>query len=345
MRRADTMDWDDDLDDEVRPRLFAAARAGEAVGLGTIIAADGGPRPVGAQMVVTADMRRGVLSGGCIDADVARHAREVLAGDGPRRLVYGRGSPFLDLALPCGRRLEVLVERIEPDDPAVHALERFSQQRQRAVWLSDGHARACRQLTDEPSDGEPWAARVVFEPRRHLIVVGSDAFARAIAALGLRTRWEVTLVGALDSDRVPAGLRVVTGRLERALATCHMDRWTAVAVALHDTEAEVEALDPALRSDAFYVGALGSRSRLVERRERLQEAGLGAQPIDRLHAPIGLPLGGTSPREVALAVMAEVAQEARRSLLAYFQPGGLAPQAMAALAVTPRPDVRGSLLR
>lgn len=344
MAEAGLLDWDEDLDDEVRPWLFAATRAGEAVGLATIIAADGGPRPVGAQMVVTADMRRGVLSGGCIDADVARHAREVLAGYVPRRLVYGRGSPFLDLALPCGRRLEVLVEWIEPDDPAVHALERFSHQRQPALWLSDGNARSCRTANDEPTDDRTWAARVLFEPSRHLIVVGSDAFARAIAALGLRTGWEVTLVGSLDLDRAPAGLRVVNDRIERALAACRLDRWTAVAVALHDTEAEVEVLGPALRSDAFYVGAMGSRSRLAERRERLREAGLASRTIDRLHAPIGLPLGGTVPREVALAVMAEVVGEARRPLPDLCQKD-CGDWSMPGLAVKSEPDLHGNRLQ
>ena len=345
MVEAGAMEWDDDLDDDIRPWLFAAARTGSAVGLATIIAADGGPRPVGAQMVVTADARHGVLSGGCIDADVARHARDVLEDGRPRRVVYGRGSPFMDLALPCGRRLEVLVERVAPNDPAVQALERFSHQRQPALWLSDGHARACRLVDDEWFDGEPWAGRVIFEPVRHLVVVGSDSFARAIAAQGLRMGWEVTLVGSLDPSAAPEGLRVLPGRTGAALATCDLDAWTAVAVALHDTEAEVEALGPALRSDAFYVGAMGSRSRLAERHGQLRDAGLTPQTIDRLRAPIGLPLGGGGPREVALAVVAEVVREARRPLCDYPVPEQLEVAAMSGTIETSRPASRGSMAR
>ena len=345
MAEAGAMEWDSDLDDDIRPWLFAAARTGSAVGLATIVDADGGPRPIGAQMVVTADARHGVLSGGCIDADVARHARDVLEDGRPRRVVYGRGSPFMDLALPCGRRLEVLVERIGPNDLALRALEWFSHQRQTALWLSDGHERLCGPNIEKPTDGEPWVARVLFEPSQHLVVVGSDAFARAIAALGLRIGWEVTLIGSLDPSVAPQSLRVLLGRTGAALATCDLDAWTAVAVALHDTEAEVEALGPALRSDAFYVGAMGSRSRLAERHGQLRDAGLTPQTIDRLRAPIGLPLGGGGPREVALAVVAEVVREARRPLCDYPVPEQLEVAAMSGTIETSRPASRGSMAR
>ena len=97
------------LEDDMRPRLFALAAAGAPFGLATIVAADGGPRPAGAQMAVAATQSWGFLSGGCIEDDVALNAREVVATGEPRTLVYGRGSPYLDMRLACGGRLEVLV--------------------------------------------------------------------------------------------------------------------------------------------------------------------------------------------------------------------------------------------
>ena len=97
------------MEDDMRPRMFEAAGRGRPFALVTIVAAEGGgPRGVGAQMVVTADDMGGFLSGGCIEADVALHARECLVDGEPRRLVYGRGSPFVDARLPCGGRLELL---------------------------------------------------------------------------------------------------------------------------------------------------------------------------------------------------------------------------------------------
>ena len=129
------------LEDDMRPRMFAAAEAGQAFALATIVEADGGPRPVGSQMVITRDHEWGFLSGGCIEADVALHGREVLADGIPQRLVYGRGSPFIDMRLPCGGRLELLIERIAPDDTAVRRLRALTEARSSARWQGDGTTR------------------------------------------------------------------------------------------------------------------------------------------------------------------------------------------------------------
>jgi xanthine dehydrogenase accessory factor len=92
------------LEDDIRPRMFEAADRGESFALATIVAADGGPRPPGAQMVITETASWGYLSGGCIEDDVAVNAREVIGDGRPRTLVYGEGSPFIDIRLPCGGR-------------------------------------------------------------------------------------------------------------------------------------------------------------------------------------------------------------------------------------------------
>src|SRR3546814_4792955 len=96
--------------------MFAAADEGLSFALATIVAADGGPRPVGAQMVVTETDSWGFLSGGCIESDVARNGREVIRDGRVRTLVYGKGSPFIDIRLPCGGRIEVAIERVGPGD-------------------------------------------------------------------------------------------------------------------------------------------------------------------------------------------------------------------------------------
>ena len=155
-----------------------------------------------------------------------------------------------------------------------------------------------------------WTARVAFAPRQRLMVVGSDPFACAIATMGLGLGWEVTVIGSPGAYEFPAGLLTLSDSPTQAFAEYRPDRWTAIAVTLHDADAEVEALVPALRSGAGYVGAMGSRSRLVERRERLQAAGLDPWTVARLRAPIGLALGGRSPGEVALSVAAEIVQVA-----------------------------------
>ena len=110
------------LADDIRPTLALALTRGPAA-LATIIAlGEGGPRPVGTQMVFGQNGVAGFLSGGCIEADVETHARACLEDGVARRLVYGQGSPWPDIQLLCGARIEILVERILPEDPAARTL-------------------------------------------------------------------------------------------------------------------------------------------------------------------------------------------------------------------------------
>lgn len=287
----------------MRPRMFAAADRGEAFALVTILAAEGGgPRGPGAQMVVTATDMGGFLSGGCIEADVAIHGRLTLDDHQPRRLVYGRGSPFVDTQLPCGGRLELLVERVAPDDPVIAQLRAASDARTPVVLVSDGRDRC---LKDEGHVGP--AILRSYVPTQRLLVVGADPFAMAIAAQGLRQDWEVTLIRQYGPEEPPP-LPVAYRRdaADAALLALQPDRWTAVAVATHDGDLDHAALVVALESEAGYVGVLGSRRRLPARLARLGADGLSAQTTSRLHAPIGLDIGARSPQEVAASVIAEI---------------------------------------
>src|ERR1700757_3481053 len=140
----DAFDWPVfGLPDDVRPALRRAALQGAPAALATLYAVEGGaPRGVGAQMVYAAGELSGFLSGGCVEADVARHALSVLAERRPRRLVYGEGGPP-DVRLACGSRIEVLIETVEPGDPALRDLLALAEARLPALWLSDGEVRAC----------------------------------------------------------------------------------------------------------------------------------------------------------------------------------------------------------
>ena len=117
--RLQDIDWPAfGLQDDVRPTLAAVMQSGAPAVLVTLFAADGGsPRGIGAQMLFGDSRVTGYLSGGCVEADVALHADQVMAAGEPVRLVYGRGGPA-DVRLPCGGRIQALVERLEPNDPA-----------------------------------------------------------------------------------------------------------------------------------------------------------------------------------------------------------------------------------
>jgi len=294
--------------DDVRPALRAALAAGGPAALATIVAlGGGGPRPVGTQMVIAPDIVSGFLSGGCLEADVAGIARDVLASGEPRRLVYGEGSPWPDIRPMCGARIEVQLERIAQGDEAAIRLFALTDARAPARWLSDGARRLCVPLGDTTQDW-PGAFRKIYLPAPRLIVLGADPTALAIAALGAQSGWETTLVRPKGPVDAPPLVGVAYRREEasEALAAIGLDAWTAVAVATHDVDLDRAALIVALPSKAFYVGALGARRRLPERVAGLAAAGLTATTIARLHVPIGLDIGGKAPWEVAIAVLAQI---------------------------------------
>jgi xanthine dehydrogenase accessory factor len=296
------------LADDARPTLRLAMAEGDPAVVATIVALDGGgPRPVGAQMTITPRGSTGFLSGGCLEGDVVSHAATVLADGAPRRLVYGEGSPWPDIRLLCGARIEVLLERIPPDDPATLVLLDLGQRRIPAFWLSDGFRRACAPAQTPPP---PWpdAFAKRFDPTPRLVVLGSDPTALAIASLGAQSGCETTLIRPKGPSEPPPLTGVAYRREEpaEALAAIGLDPWTAVAVATHDAELDHDALVAALPSRAFYVGALGARRRLPDRQLWLSQAGVAERHIARLHAPIGLDIGGKAPWEVAISVLAEI---------------------------------------
>jgi xanthine dehydrogenase accessory factor len=294
--------------DDIRPLLSERSANLTRFAIATLVAVDGpAPRDVGAQMLIAGDYRWGFLSGGCIEDDVARHGREVIAENTHRLLRYGEGSPWLDIKLACGAGISILVEPATIDDPAIATLLAGYRDRKPVLWQSDGDTRFAR--FDEqahPSvqlwDGNSFEA--LFEPTLRLVVVGSDATALALAGLALHLGTETVLVDPGGPKNAPFGgigyLNSVT------VETLPLDRWTAVAVVTHDRDNDESMLAAALASNAFYVGAIGARSRLQSRIERLQQHGASAAAIARLRAPIGLHGLGKTPRDIALSIMSEV---------------------------------------
>jgi xanthine dehydrogenase accessory factor len=292
------------LDEDVRPAL-RRAEGGDLV-LATLVSVEGGgPRPEGTQMVFAPGVLAGYFSGGCVEGDVAGHAWACLEDGRPRTLIYGEGSPWPDIRLLCGARIEIVVERIPRGDPALAVLLDAEAARRPVTYVSDGVRRSCR----DPA--EPWPGATIvrrYEPTPRLVVVGSDPTALAIAELGVKSGYETTLVRP-KGPAAPPPIPGVAYRREEpaaALAAVGLDPWTYVAVATHDLETDREALKAALPSSAGYVGLLGARRRLAGRLAELRDLGMPEATLARLHAPIGLDIGGKAPFEVAVSVIGEV---------------------------------------
>jgi xanthine dehydrogenase accessory factor len=268
-------------------------------------------------MVFAPGVVAGYFSGGCVESDIADHAFACLADGAPRTLVYGEGSPWPDIRLLCGARIEIFVERIPAADPALAEVLAAQAARRPVVYVSDGQARACA------ADAAPWPGAAVvkaYEPVPRLVVVGGDPTALAIAQLGAQAGFETTLVRPKGPATPPPIGGVAYRRDEpgEALAALAPDPWTAVAIATHDIDTDHAALLAALPSQAGYVGLLGARRRLMGRLAELRAQGMGEAAIARLHAPIGLDIGGKAPWEVAVSVIGEI------TALRYARPSGSA---------------------
>jgi len=193
-----------------------------------------------------------------------------------------------------GRKLLVRPERGETlgDGPAGLAA------------LVDGLRRSC--IVEH--DGVPVFADVYGRPPR-LVVVGAVDTGEALCAGARALGWHAVCVDArarfATPERVPSAEEIVVAWPDEAFAKLALDRDTAVVVLTHDDKFDVPALAAALRSDAFYVGALGSRVAQANRRERLLEAGLTREELARLHGPAGLDIGAETPAETAVSILAE----------------------------------------
>ena len=131
--------------EDVRPALRAARDAGKPMVLATLVAVDGGgPRPEGTQMVFAPGIIAGYFSGGCVEGDVAGHAEACLVDGEARTLVYGEGSPWPDIRLLCGARIEIVMERLAADDAALAEILAGEAQRRPVVYVSDGGTRPYR---------------------------------------------------------------------------------------------------------------------------------------------------------------------------------------------------------
>jgi len=292
--------------EDVRPAMRRAQADNQAFVLATLVSVEGGgPRPEGTQMVFAPGVLAGYFSGGCVEGDVAGHAWACLEDSRPRTLVYGEGSPWPDIRLLCGARIEIFLERVPADDPALAELLAAETGRRPVTYVSDGVSRACG------PDMKPQAMSAVvkrYDPVPRLAIVGGDPTALAIAELGVKSGFETTLIRPKGPEAPPPipGLAYRREEPGEALLAIGLDPWTSVAVATHDLETDRAALKVALPSAAGYVGLLGARRRLAGRLTELQMEGMPESAVARLHAPIGLDIGGKAPFEVAVSVIGEI---------------------------------------
>jgi xanthine dehydrogenase accessory factor len=312
---------------ELLPDIERWRGRGERFALATVVATRrSAPRPVGSKLAVSEGGElAGSVSGGCVENEVYGSAREILAGAPAQLLSYGISDDLaLSIGLPCGGEIDVFVQ--EADRALTERIIELAARDERAVVLTDletGEQRLLQPGEDADADrllrrGRSAVVELegrrmfadVYGPPPRLLVFGavdtSEALCRAAKAIGWRTVVADARGKFATRDRVPSADELIVGWPEEVLAQVEPDAATAVVVLTHDDRFDVPALAGALGGEAFYVGALGSRRNQARRRERLLEAGVTEEAIERISGPAGLDIGADTPAETALSILTEI---------------------------------------
>lgn len=281
------------------------------------------PRPIGAMMACTLDGELvGSISGGCIEEDFLKQLR-----DGSLKSEYDKnGKPFTvkygvtaaeqaRLKLPCGGQLHVLLEYIEPIVVNKEVFARLSADLEnhtkvsRIVNLQTG-AISASALSNEQAvimDNEHMTHSL--SPMYRLLLLGAGDVAKFVAEMALALEYDVTLCDPrpdyLDNWHVD-GVEITSRLPDDVVRERFSNPYSGIIALAHDPRVDDMALMEALKTTAFYIGAMGSERTSASRRERLPELGLSAAEIARLHAPIGFPIESKTPAEIAISIMAQV---------------------------------------
>lgn len=321
----------DNLSLLVLRQLCAWRQQGQSALLATVVRTWGSsPRPVGSVMALRSDGSVvGSVSGGCIEDDlIARYTQvHAAASSGqapshtetarltglPETMTYGLSAEEAHrFGLPCGGTLELLLE-YDPDPQLLHelvvALE-AGRLVQRSLDLRDGSVRLQAGAAADALLRSDRVLRNTFGPGYRMLLIGAGALAEYLSSMALSCGFAVTLcdprteyLGNWPEPRV----QIVTDMPDDAVAAFAPDPRSCVVALSHDPKLDDLALIDALQSDAFYVGAIGSRRNQAARRERLMtHFGLDAGLMDRLHGPAGLHIGSKTPAEIAVSMMAEI---------------------------------------
>lgn len=301
------------------------ARAGLPFATATLVSIEGSsPRELGATMIVNADGQVfGNVSGGCVESALLVECESAIASGESSLHRFGiREDEVFSIGLTCGGTIEVLVRPVLPGGRAAQeillASEHLAQGSPVSLALPVcGDLENSYLITEvrprpDCETIEQGASTVLVVPlgsAPRLIIVGAVEYAVALAQLGGALGFSVTVVdprGAFATEARFEGAEVVVEWPDRYLRRTAIDSQTAICVLSHDPRFDVPSLQIALSSRAGYVGAMGSRRTHEDRIQRLNEAGLSAASIARLRSPIGLDLGGRTPQETALSILAEI---------------------------------------
>ncbi len=298
--------------DWVLPFMDQAMEEGQRVALATLVGNTGSsPRPIGSQLAVREDGASiGLISGGCVEPSLVLDALGAIREGRSYVERYGQGSRFIDIRLPCGSGIDVwfdtgmtqglvrsLIEARSERRPVTLAIDPQSNDR----WLM-----ACDRAAHEDADGiflRPYC------PPCHIVIAGAGHVMVALAQLCRLSEIEVALI---STDRLTCQLLKHHGFRPKEVNAWgqfdwqELDRWSGAVLLSHDHDDEAEILAGILDTEAFYVGALGSRRTHQRRCDLLRHMGVSEESIARINGPVGLDIGAMTPPEIATSILADI---------------------------------------
>ena len=290
-------------------------KAGHSLAIATVVQTWGSaPRPVGSWLAIREDGQvAGSVSGGCVEDDLIRRVQtEILTRDTPEMVVYGVSQQeAARFGLPCGGTLRLLVE----PKPELAILEKLLE----AISTHQITSRTVNLLTgkstlDVGNRNDEFICTeqkmvTTYGPRWRMVIIGAGQLSLYTADFALASDFEVIVIDPREEYAEGLNrtdLTFIKGMPDDVLLEIGVDPHTAVVALTHDPKLDDMALMEALRSPAFYVGALGSRKNTQKRKDRLMEFDLSKEQVDRLHGPVGLYIGALTPPEIAVSILAEV---------------------------------------
>lgn len=318
------------VDSEVLNQIQQWLAAGQNCWLGTVVETWGSsPRPVGSLLACNPQGQLvGSLSGGCVEDDLLdKLTQGELAAKDAQFFSYGVTPEETErLGLPCGGHLNIIVEPLQPDaQTKAHfaqltgalASRQLVQRRLRLKGDSNSGDLRNGQFsaqTVEVHQELEWDAgnqqlTHTYGPAHQLFIIGAGMVSQYLAQMALMLDYQVTVCDPREhllDDFPVAGVTKVQDMPDDAVRAHANDSASAIVALTHDPRIDDMGLLEALQTDAFYVGAMGSSRTSANRRERLLALDMTPADLDKLHAPIGLPIGSKTPPEIAIAILAEI---------------------------------------
>ena len=305
-------------DQEILQAAYDWLQHGHEVALVTVLKTWGSsPRPPGSLLVMREDgIHKGSVSGGCVEEDLVQRYRDrQLSDDYPTRVVYGVDRADASrFGLPCGGRLELLVEKtinIKEIENLLHAYY-MHKLIARRVELQTGRVTLEAAVAEQDFEYTERYVRKVLGPQWHILLIGAGHLSHYVSQVALLLGYRVTVCDPRDEyaqNWKVEGTELTTLMPDDAVRQYAQHPCSIVVALTHDPKLDDMALLDALDSPAFYIGAIGSKRNCELRRQRLSELGLSPEQIKRLHAPVGIPIGSHTPAEIAVSILAEITQQ------------------------------------